>query len=398
MWPRRLKQLSIFIYIFSLIALGVISLLTVSISISLNENRRLAELPTKPTSLNEFKVWPKKFDTYFNDHLAYRGSMVGLYNLLRIKIGLPPEKSIMVGKNYWMFSNNGTVIEDYRNIIPFSKDEVNRWVQYLKYQQQLAKENNYLYFFILIPNKATIYPEQLPYYIKKVNATSRFDQIKKAAAEEGIKLIDLRDDMLNAKKTGRLYSPYDSHWNLRGAEIAQLTLLHTLKEYYPNIKAEALPTNNYIDVNREEMLNHAVFNWGYLWTLGLLNEPQFIHKQPLPTAIRKEYRAYNPEPLQVEDIIKDRIYANRASRQPFKTENTHAPINLRLLIFRDSFATLWQHFLSKDFSYVAYIREQSDMTLIKSLVKTNQPNIVIEERVERSLRYVPDAGFHYPEP
>src|SRR5690606_16934219 len=125
--------------------------------------------------------------------------------------------------------NIGTIIKDYRNTIPFTESEVNRWVSYLKYHQDLAKENNYLYFFIAIPNKASVYPENLPYYIKKVNPISRFDQVKQAAAKQNIHLIDLRQDMLDAKKTGRLYSPYDSHWNLRGAEIAQLRLLKTLQ-------------------------------------------------------------------------------------------------------------------------------------------------------------------------
>jgi hypothetical protein len=60
----------------------------------------------------------------------------------------------------------------------------------------------------------------------------------------------------------------------------------------------------------------------------------------------------------------------------------------RALIFRDSFFIALQPYISQYFANTVYVWEWPDIKLIEKYMQTNQPNIVIEARVERHLKFI----------
>ena len=71
----------------------------------------------------------------------------------------------------------------------------------------------------------------------------------------------------------------------------------------------------------------------------------------------------------------------------FITEcRTNAP---KALIFRDSFFINLQPYMSQYLAKTVYVWEWPDLTLLKKYMQYNQPDIVIEARVERHLKFIP---------
>ena len=68
---------------------------------------------------------------------------------------------------------------------------------------------------------------------------------------------------------------------------------------------------------------------------------------------------------------------------PFYTTCTNKKI--KAIIFRDSFLISVQPFLSEHFQKAAYIWKPYDQKIIEKLIDIINPDIVIEERTERTL-------------
>src|SRR5262249_51570022 len=61
-----------------------------------------------------------------------------------------------------------------------------------------------------------------------------------------------------------------------------------------------------------------------------------------------------------------------------------------VLVFRDSFATALSTYFNQDFGNVIYVWDRPDDETFVRMVQLEHPDIVIEERVERTMQWVPE--------
>jgi hypothetical protein len=64
---------------------------------------------------------------------------------------------------------------------------------------------------------------------------------------------------------------------------------------------------------------------------------------------------------------------------------------LNAVIFRDSFFSALQPYFSRYFNRSTYIWEAMNYTSLVKYVEQEQPDIVIDEMIERGYPYVPDS-------
>lgn len=383
-----------------LFLLFVIFLTTMGVMTYLNpetrttENRELSTFPEQPKTSKELGAWPKAVDTYLNEHIHNRLLQVRLFHLVRNLIGVSPQHSVIFGKDGWLFGDIEGLLDDYRNTSLFSEEEVARWISYLKYRKQHAAENNYHYEFLVAPNKATIYSEMMPNHITRVNPQSRFDQIINAAKKEGIQLMDIRHSLKEAKNRGRLYSKIDTHWNARGAEVAHVEVMKMLQKIHPKIKADFLNASAYYYGGPRELWEHGLSYYaGHLQLIAMQRHPDFTELQPIHEALKNKNLCHRLTPV-TNQWLESPDHSSKESL-PYETNCPGRP--LRLLVFRDSFATMMRRFMSEQVGYALYAWLKPDMNAFNEGLKIAKPDVVIEERVERALVEVPVAGVSYPE-
>lgn len=150
-----------------------------------------------------------------------------------IKPGLSSD-GVLVGYDGYMFYKD--TISDFTGQ-GFLHDEVyNRSVRMLKKRNDWAQANGKKFYFVIAPNKNTVYPDYMPEGYKMADYR-RYDQFVALLKAAGITAIDLRGAMgaaVNACPERNLYYKFDTHWNNHAGYIAYETTMNMIRRDFPN--------------------------------------------------------------------------------------------------------------------------------------------------------------------
>ncbi|WP_024769805.1 alginate O-acetyltransferase AlgX-related protein [Aquimarina macrocephali] len=329
--------------------------------ISKNENRKLTELPDFPATLDSVNGYFNKFDSYYKDHYGFRESFLFLYSKLKYLMYDSTSENIVIGKDRWLFLNegNGDPINDYRNINVLPDKKIESYANYLQEKSDWLEEKGIKYYFFICPNKHSIYFDQLPSYVKKVNEGSNYNKlIAYLKTHTTIKVVDVKDLLLEEKKKSEIfiYSPKGTHWNAIGANYAQFELAKIIQQDFPDRiipKLEDLKDFNLEYSNYDSSGN----------MIGLANLEQEV---PIPNLIACE----------------DNLITNG---QNFKCNCNKNPNGLKALIFRDSYFIEMTRYLTNYFKYSNFIWSGLTFKDLKQQLDSDNYDIVIESYVERYL-------------
>ena len=340
------------------------------------EKRNLNKLPSIPTSIQAFIEYPEAFNLYYSDHFGLREFFTKKYFRLMKKFS---DKSsvddVTFGQDGWLFL--GSVKPGYHkledpmgdamNINLFSDKELEDFARSLMTIKNWLNNRGVEYIYVIAPSKPTIYFEKLPKYITKLNPESATDQLVSYLQKNtDVLVVDLRKTLLEEKKKHQVYFKMDTHWNHYGANAAQFEIINKIKLFFP---AEKLSP---------ELLNENQFN--IVTTKGDLAEMAKIESSVEDT----------PQP----------VFENTCTpvnEQPkAKGAETHTMVcdtqKLNAVIFRDSFFTALQPYFSRYFYRSTYIWESMNFKSLVKYVEQEQPDIVIDEMIERGFPYIPDSA------
>ena len=222
-------------------------------SIELKENRELQTFPK--ASLFFFQ----NLEKWYSDHFGGRSNLI--YYGARLQMGLlgiPGHRQVVLGKDQWLFYDQQYVVgqprfADYQGKARFTQAQLDRIQHHLRQTHESLKGCNIKFYFVMPPDKQTIYPEMMPFTRPtniKTRADQLFEMLKKAPE---INAIDLRQPLLEAKKKESLpiYYKTDTHWNELGALHGVHTIINMIhQDQNPisiSIKKQdyTLTTNNY---------------------------------------------------------------------------------------------------------------------------------------------------------
>jgi hypothetical protein len=324
------------------------------------ENRAMADFPKLQPGGRGLQAYLAGLEAWFNDHFGFRKCLVQWNNKLRWSLFKDvTTRSALVGKENWLYIKDGQMIEHYRGQLQFTPEQLHDWQVLLEKRRDWLARRGITYLFVVAPDKQTIYPENLPDWMTKIQPQTKLDQFfAYMRAHSTVPVLDLRPVLIEAKQTRPTYLKTDTHWNVFGGFVAYQELVRNLAKALPALKLEPAPITSFDVTNRLEPggdLNKI---------LGLsLTESNAYFLVPKPELPRFTVPLSTPE-----NLTETKFTNNPRTRG-------------RVIIFRDSFAENWIQFLGYNFNQVTYLFQNN---LDPNRIAQNpSADIVVSEMVER---------------
>ena len=320
------------------------------------ENRKLA---TKPEiTFSEITEYPSKYSDYYNDNLPYRSNIKQLWTNINFDLfNESTDDRVVVGKNdgtkdtTWLFYNNkidGDPISYVRNEKVYTENELKDFKNNILENISEFKKKGIELFYLVIPNKSTVYSEFLPDSISILNNENRSTQLNKYLLNNGIRnYLYIYDALEEASKKHETYLRQDTHWNNYGAFIGTKELVKMIenKDFFENIIIKDNGLENHVG----DLIDFA--------------------------GLKKDFKSANI----VIDIDNSNIETKTEGKY-VHTYNSVAKIDKVILFVGDSFREAIIPYLSSIYKEVIYMH-RADYNV--QCINEYNPEIVIRQWVER---------------
>jgi hypothetical protein len=185
---------------------------------SVIERRELAALPAPPADARAWAVLPRRLDSWFADHFAWREALVRAGFTAQAKAGLRPAGSVQVvrGQGDWLLLYQGLLGVTGAET---SRSRAGRYAAFVCQVQQEAAARGARFLFAPAPSPVEVYPEAAPAWLPR-GAPTQPDLVLRDAQACGARTLDLRPAMRAARPSDKLYQHHDSHWTNAGALVA----------------------------------------------------------------------------------------------------------------------------------------------------------------------------------
>ena len=335
--------------------------------ISETENRTLAKYYSFMQSGSVFGDYGKKFDSWYNDRFFGREYLIRRFDKLKNKINIKNGKQkAFEGKDGWLFYQAENSIENYSNILIYSKEDLKSVGVYLDSIDKWCEKNNKKFYFMISPDKNKIYGEYYPDYIKKENSDdkSRANQlISYLAQNTAVKVIYPYSELIKMKSENTVYYKNDTHWTPLGAYYAYSLLMSEVK------KTVSIKAYSAVKFNRIKNVR------GDLSTMLIDSKPDNVTEYLVP---------------EVDNTYSDSLAAKPESDADRTISSKNGAI--KAVVFRDSFSNAFIPYFGNTFekTYMFWRYEVNDKDL--DFMKSNA-DIVILEVVERNLHKLSKLKF-----
>lgn len=340
-------------------------------TVSVLEKRTLHKRPHFPISVNDAVTFPEKFTEYYSDHFGLREPLSKFaQRIARFQNRGSSSGRWTIGQDNWFFLGSltpgvnhfGDPFGDFVNINRFTSEQLQQCGMNIEATRQFLAARGISYLYVIAPNKHTIYPDKVPSNAIKQHPESATDQLVNfLQANTQVEVVDLRSPLRAARQHGDVYFRFDTHWNYYGASIAQFEIMKRVNELLPNSKPASQWSLNQFSIETK--------TGGDLAELARLTPA--IERVPVP----RFEAGCSP------DV--------RSGRQGRETHTLYCDTGRgKALIFRDSFFTHLQPFMARNFRESTYVWSSITSKALKDQLTTSQPEIVIEEIVERALPYM----------
>ena len=207
------------------------------------ENRKLAILPK--LDIKKLDPFPDKFETYFSDHFPFRNQIVKGVNKVNynfLKISTLPNKVIIGSEGYLFTAEKQLATAQGKNLQ--SGEQLENMYQELLYRKEYCAKNGARFYFVIIPQKHSIYSKNIPLRFKNGTQYTLRMQLEDYLEKKNFPYIDPTDYLLEKKNLGLdLYFKTDNHWNLLGGFYGTQYITDKIRQDYPQVKPLIL--NNY---------------------------------------------------------------------------------------------------------------------------------------------------------
>jgi len=333
------------------------------------ENRAMKDAPSINT--NELDKFPSEFDEYYTDNFVLRNQLLKLNGYIKYNwFNIPPNTDkAFIGLEGWMYAIKDEM-DHYMGKTIFTQDTLERFAEIIEYRKHFLDSLNCKYYLVIVPIKASIYPEYLPFSKRVSDQSTLSDQIVNELSEyPDINLIDLRGELINHKEEERLFHKTDNHWNEYGGYIAYRYIMERISHDFPELKPYDISKFKIDTIETEgKVLTNLMGIPGGVTEQEILCTPMFDK-----LAFKGEKNNY-PVPNYFP-------YKNSYERV-YETNNPNLP---KLLVIQDSFGTTLMPFLSEHFSKSVFIFDAWQHELHKEIVLKEKPDIYIQLVLESLL-------------
>lgn len=350
----------------------------------LNEKRRLAPFPPISWHPDDIRAFPRGFEDYLNDHFRFRATLIHWRS--RIMVQLLKKSSnpkVLLGEQGWLFYKGAGMQDDFLGADPFSPADLDAVRRLFEARRDWLARRNCAYLLVVPPNKQSVYPQYIPPRYRKFQGRSRLDQLAEHMQRySDLAFLDLRSTLRANRMHHDLYRRTDTHWNPMGAFRAYQRIVSKIRQRWP---LEIPPPRT---LAQYQITTHSMHGGDLADLLGLKREMADIlyyltPKAPL-CAVKKPLAGYLG--------LDWRPFAD-----PFAMQCRRNGVSMVML--RDSFGSGLIPYLAEHFSrsvYVWVVNPSGER--FARVIEAEQPQLVIEEIVERSLPHIRTSrGYHPPE-
>lgn len=196
----------------------------------LTENRNLAAAPAPPRSLADLDRFRAETDAFVDDRFPGRPWLIAGLNRLRLALGVSGSEKVQVGKDGWLFYDEGRQFPAARGDPPVTDEEVGRWLAALVARRQAAAKAGAVYITVFAPQKETIRPDMAPGWFEGPvpnRVSARLDWL--AAQLSAGDIIYPYERLVQATEWGlKTYTANDTHWTGLGAYQAYVEIMDAL--------------------------------------------------------------------------------------------------------------------------------------------------------------------------
>ena len=333
-------------------------------------------LPEEPAAANQTLAQPPSLTTqdgslnvqvldevtdYVQDHFALRQRLITANAALESAVfQTSAQDSVLLGREGWLFYRE--TVEDYLRTDPLTDRELFCAARTLALLTEYAQTRGASLTFTAAPNKASLYPQYLPYVGTPLEGADDIDRLIPLLEAQGVAYADLfapfrREDQV-------LYHATDSHWTNWGAALAHDTLMGSLggSDWSPWF-TQGWHTEN----------THRGDLYEMLYPTGEMLEGEVV--------FNREFTFRHVRPIRSPED------------QRIETENPGKAGNL--LMFRDSFGNTLYPFMAEDFGHAVFSRS---MPYQMALLDQCGADTVVIELVERNLNYLVESAPIFPAP
>lgn len=334
------------------------------------EKRSLANFPVFSTHEGKLASGIRSsFENWLNDNIGFRDLFVSVYSNIQYNIfGRSPNSMVELGKDGWMYYTQDRNLKIASGEYVLLQKELE---SILKQQQRIndkLKSQGIEYVLVLPPSKVSIYPEYIRSGDYQVRETPVDQLAQYIQTHSDIKVIPLKQALLEAKKEGQVFFKTDTHWTQYGAYMAYREIIKKLNEF------------GLIDDAPEEVIFEPSEYQGEMG--GLMGNSKLVppEKTTISVILEKDARRVEEGELyqSFHNILKQyNVYKPCYLYENAKKDNT-------LLMYGDSMFGTWNatELLAEHFNTMAYVWggdiQQEYIDILK-------PKVVIYEITERYL-------------
>ena len=298
------------------------------------------------------------FDTYYKNNFAFRKVLVNHYlslNSSMLLISPIPDK-VVYGKSGWYFLGDGynNIYSESLGVFQETDSTITAVSNNVLEMKRFCDSVGVKFYFLMAPTSHTIYKEFLP--IKPNNCPKTFDRIKSKLSGK-MEVMDIRPNLIAAKKERQIYYRTDTHWNEYGAFVGAEELVKRIKTDLPETQLLHRENFNVIQIEQKQM--------DLTKMLGIYKKEiyyKFVEKQKSTFTERRDTINRLPE-----------IFIKNPNR-PYKG-----------ILFRDSYTVSLIPFLNITFGDLTYL---STPKFDKSRILKEKPDFVIYEITEKDLNLI----------
>lgn len=290
-----------------------------------------------------------KIDRYYDQNSPFRKQLISAYHGFTSKVGFRATNHIPGIRSNWLFLKR--TYPGFSGKKRFADYEKKKIIHKLEAIDSFLKKRNIKFIIMITPDKIQIYPELLPWVMRRkqaeINACE--DLVQFIHRRSHISICYPKKSLLENKKSGLLYYPNDSHWNMKGAYIAfaEIAKIIDHKISFPQ---------------PEEW--HWIQKEITFGDLGLV----FPYEMPFPAGIR-------------HTTTYDAQHTFDPDRKDRRFVSPKAPSKLKILVFHDSFFASMEPY----FHYFFHETHQLAASIDFELVEKEKPQIVFYQIVERNI-------------
>ena len=180
------------------------------------EGRRLAPAPAWPVDLAGWAALPREVDAYVKDRFGLRHAMIKLHRDLSHPLVMKVNTAALTGRSGRLFYEGNEMLRQSAGQV-LRDERISETVGLLaEIRDRLAKDG--VKFLVTVPpNSSTIYQDDVPYWAQSHGRRTEYDLFLADLKARGIKTVDLRPALTEARNEGEVYLMNDAHWTALGA-------------------------------------------------------------------------------------------------------------------------------------------------------------------------------------